>query len=277
MEGLQVFQNEEFGQIRTIMIESEPWFVGNEVAEALGYVDARSTVSRKVCKEDKRVVKMTTRSRGLQNTTIINESGLYTLIMGSKLKSAIKFQRWVTSEVLPALRKTGSYSVDSRNNEMTTDTLMLAELYKTVADHFKAVSALTETVALLAEQQNKMNAMLIEKDILSTKQIECKNEDNDISYNDWISEVYEILNDFEILTGVTTNEMLHIAYKRYQADYNLSLEHYKKQYCEKNIVNQNSVSTLYVIFKTSELRNDFVGFLEAFYEKTNKYVQEHKS
>ncbi|MGE9999238.1 phage antirepressor [Catenibacterium mitsuokai] len=110
MNELQVFKNQEFGQVRTLTLNDEPWFVGKDVAEALGYAEPRSAVSKKVDDADRGVAEMETPS-GKQNMTIINESGLYALIFGSKLESAQKFKRWVTSEVLPALRKTGQYQV----------------------------------------------------------------------------------------------------------------------------------------------------------------------
>ena len=109
MNNLQVFNNEEFGQIRTMVIDGEPWFVGKDVAEALGYERPTDTVRKRVDDEDRGISKMETPS-GKQEMTIINESGLYTLVLGSKLDSAKRFKRWVTSEVLPAIRKTGSYN-----------------------------------------------------------------------------------------------------------------------------------------------------------------------
>lgn len=109
MNNLQVFNNEEFGQIRTMVIDGEPWFVGKDVAEALGYERPTDTVRKRVDDEDRGISKMETPS-GKQEMTIINESGLYTLVLGSKLDSAKRFKRWVTFEVLPAIRKTGSYN-----------------------------------------------------------------------------------------------------------------------------------------------------------------------
>ena len=111
MNELQVFTNPEFGQVRTVTIEEEPWFVGKDVAVALGYESPRAAVSKKVDPEDKGVSEMETPS-GKQQMTIINESGLYALIFGSKLESAKRFKHWVTSEVLPAIRKTGGYLAD---------------------------------------------------------------------------------------------------------------------------------------------------------------------
>ena len=125
MNELQVFTNPEFGQVRTLTIEEEPWFVGKDVAVALGYESPRAAVSKKVDPEDKGVSEMETPS-GKQQMTIINESGLYALIFGSKLESAKRFKHWVTHEVLPAIRKTGSYSIIPKARALTTDDYMKA-------------------------------------------------------------------------------------------------------------------------------------------------------
>lgn len=111
--AIQIFQNPEFGQVRTLKINGEPWFVGKDVAEILGYSNPRKTIIDHVDEEDKGVTKCDTLG-GTQNLTIINESGLYSLILSSKLPGAKKFKRWVTSEVLPAIRKTGGYSSDNQ-------------------------------------------------------------------------------------------------------------------------------------------------------------------
>ncbi len=110
MNELQVFANPEFGTVRTLLIDNEPWAVGKDVAQALGYKEPAKAVRDHVDPEDRGMSKMDTPS-GEQTMTIINESGLYSLILSSKLPSAKRFKRWVTSEVLPALRKTGSYTV----------------------------------------------------------------------------------------------------------------------------------------------------------------------
>ena len=92
------------------MVDGEPWFVGKDVAEALGYEKPTDTVRKHVDKEDRGISKMETPS-GMQEATIINESGLYSLILRSKLESAKKFKRWVTADVLPSIRKTGTYAL----------------------------------------------------------------------------------------------------------------------------------------------------------------------
>ena len=94
--------------IRTLEINGEPYFVGKDVATLLGYAEPRSAVSKKVDSEDRGVAKMETPS-GTQEVTVINESGLYSLILSSKLPSAKRFKRWVTSEVLPSIRRSGGY------------------------------------------------------------------------------------------------------------------------------------------------------------------------
>lgn len=115
MNEIQIFKNEEFGDIRTVTIENEPWFVGKDVATALGYSNPQKAVRDHISEEDRGVNEMDTPS-GRQNLAVINESGLYALIFGSKLESAKRFKHWVTSEVLPAIRKTGAYQ-----KPMTTD------------------------------------------------------------------------------------------------------------------------------------------------------------
>lgn len=118
MNDLQIFNNEEFGQIRTVTIENEPWFVGKDVAEALGYVKARNAIASHVEDDDKRDAPIQGDLGGTQLMTIINESGLYALIFGSKLESAKRFKHWVTSEVLPSIRKTGKYQMENLSTEM---------------------------------------------------------------------------------------------------------------------------------------------------------------
>lgn len=110
MNELQVFKNQEFGSVRTLVVNDEPWFVGKDIAESLGYTATEKAIRTHIDGDDKGVTEMDTPG-GKQKVVIINESGLYSLVLSSKLPSAKKFKRWVTSEVLPALRKTGQYQV----------------------------------------------------------------------------------------------------------------------------------------------------------------------
>ena len=117
MGQLKIFESEEFGQVRTVMRDGEVWFIARDVAEALGYANASDAISKHVDREDKGIAKCDTLG-GTQELTVLNESGLYSLILSSKLGSAKRFKRWVTSEVLPAIRKTGSYEMDDYSPEM---------------------------------------------------------------------------------------------------------------------------------------------------------------
>lgn len=110
MLDLTVFTNEEFGEVRTLMIEGEPWFVGKDVVDILGYRNGSRDINRHVDEEDKRKI-MLFDGKQDKETIIINESGLYSLILSSKMPNAKKFKRWVTKEVLPSIRKTGGYKV----------------------------------------------------------------------------------------------------------------------------------------------------------------------
>ena len=112
MSKLEIFENSEFGEIRTVEINNEPWFIGKDVAEILGYERPTKAVSDHVDVEDRDVVPIQDSIGRMQNTPIVNESGLYSLILSSKLPNAKAFKRWVTSEVLPAIRKHGLYAID---------------------------------------------------------------------------------------------------------------------------------------------------------------------
>lgn len=109
MNKLKIFENPEFGAIRTMEIDGEPWFVGKDVATALGYSNPRKAIADHVEQEDKNTVTIRDGIKGNPNMTVINESGVYSLILSSKLPTAKAFKRWVTSEVLPTIRKTGGY------------------------------------------------------------------------------------------------------------------------------------------------------------------------
>lgn len=128
---ITVFTNDYFGTIRTLEIDSEPWLVGKDVAEILGYANARDAISRHVDCEDKTTVVISDGGSNYKSkTTIINESGLYSLILGSKLPSAKKFKHWITSEVLPSIRKTGGYNTEELENIKSELSEIRTELIK---------------------------------------------------------------------------------------------------------------------------------------------------
>ena len=145
------FTNEQFGKIRTTLIDGEPWFISRDVAIALGYSNPNKAVKDHVDEEDKGITNRYTLG-GNQNLGIINESGLYSLILSSKLPNAKVFKRWVTSEVLPSIRKTGSYATPEA-------------IYKTLIEPKNLIIVL-ET---LAEEQAKNKKLTAENAVLSVK------------------------------------------------------------------------------------------------------------
>lgn len=133
MNELKIFNNKEFGKIRTVTIDNEPWFVGKDVASSLGYERATKAIQDHVDSEDKDEVPIQDSIGRMQKTPIISESGLYALIFGSKLESAKRFKHWVTSEVLPALRKTGGYNLQQpQGKELLA--LAVLEAQKTIEE-----------------------------------------------------------------------------------------------------------------------------------------------
>ena len=138
---MQVFQNEEFGRLRTVKISGEPWFAGKDVAEALGYSNASKAVKAHVDAEDKQFIMVDWADSQYGNlpssstkTAFINESGLYSLILSSKLDSAKRFKRWVTSEVLPSIRKHGAYMTDALLEQAANNAGVAAQVVKALAE-----------------------------------------------------------------------------------------------------------------------------------------------
>ena len=164
---MTVFKNlvhPEFGELRTVEIDGEPWFVGKDVAAALGYADVNKAVAMHVENEDKKLNDKSSPSFGQRGATLINESGLYSLILSSKLPSAKEFKHWVTAEVLPSIRKNGAYI---RNQENMTPAEIVArgliaaqkiieEREKEIAHLNNRCGRLTQTIA---EKQDIINAI----------------------------------------------------------------------------------------------------------------------
>lgn len=164
MNGLQIFNSEEFGDIRTVTIENEPWFVGKDVAEILGYERGTKAVVDHVDAEDRKMLDGEAQSYfgielGQRGGWLINESGLYGLILSSKLPSAKRFKHWVTSEVLPAIRKNGSYQLAPQGEELLA--LAVIEAKKTIdslKDQCKFLGEqAVENQKLISELQPKAN------------------------------------------------------------------------------------------------------------------------
>lgn len=153
MNELMIFNNPEFGEIRTVEIDGEPWLVGKDVALALGYKNPQEAIRTHVDDEDKGVSEILTPG-GKQKIPVINESGLYALVLSSKLPGAKKFRRWVTAEVLPSIRKTGTYTAASKELQAI---FMLD--HRTV-EHEQRITALEESMVVDYSQQRTLAAQV---------------------------------------------------------------------------------------------------------------------
>ena len=146
----QIFKNEEFGQIRTCTMNGETYFVGKDVALALGYKNTMDALMRHVDEEDKQTSGFTMGSHRY-SMTVVNESGLYSLILSSKLDSARRFKRWVTGEILPAIRKNGHYELEQRTRKLENRNTLLEEIsaqQKPLTDYARHILSSTQTVTI---------------------------------------------------------------------------------------------------------------------------------
>ena len=146
----QIFKNKEFGQIRTCMVDGETYFVGKDVASGLGYKNTKNALMRHVDEEDKLGARFTTSGQN-REMIVINESGLYSLILSSKLESARRFKRWVTSEVLPQIRKNGRYELEQQNRVLESRNALLEEItvqQKPLTDYARIILSSTQTVTI---------------------------------------------------------------------------------------------------------------------------------
>lgn len=165
--AIKIFENEEFGSIRTMEINGEPYFVGKDVAEILGYSKARNAIANHVDDDDKKVAPIQGDLGGIQEMTVINESGLYSLILSSKLPNAKRFKRWVTSEILPSIRKTGSYSIQSKpDSYMIEDPIERAKRWIEEQEEKKALEVKIEAQKPLVEYAEHIQAS---KDVIDMK------------------------------------------------------------------------------------------------------------
>lgn len=163
MADIKVFDSPEFGQVRTVLVDGQPWFVGKDVASALGYEKPTDAVRKRCDDEDRGISKMETPS-GAQDMTIINESGLYSLVLSSKLESAKRFKRWVTSEVLPSIRQTGGYI---KADGLTDEEIMA----KAVLIGQKTIERLKQENAKLKPAADYAKRLLLAEGCVTTTQI----------------------------------------------------------------------------------------------------------
>lgn len=182
MSNIQIFNNPEFGEIRTVVIDGEPWFVGRDVAVALGYAKPQNAVRDNVEEDDARKQGITDAIGREQQTVVINESGLYSLIFGSKLESAKKFKKWVTSEILPSIRKTGAYGQQRLPMTIPEQIQIIAQGYGELHEEVKTIKKDFE------DFKNDMPILGVEESRITSavkrKGVECLGGKESNAYND---------------------------------------------------------------------------------------------
>lgn len=214
MQNLEIFKNDEFGEVRTVLINDEPYFVAKDITDRLGFSNGRDAVSKHVDDEDKSDVAIHDGSQN-RNMTVINESGLYSLVLSSKLDGAKKFRRWITSEVIPQIRRTGGYQAPKSFAEalrlaaeqaekmeaLEKENKMLlpkAEFFDAVTDSKTAIS-IGEVAKVLdmGIGQNKLFAFLREQKILDRQNIPYQ-EYIDRGYFRIVEQKYEVHGEVRI-------------------------------------------------------------------------------
>ena len=243
MNELVIFSNPEFGEIRTVEINGEPWLVGKDVAVALGYTNPRDALRKHVDNEDRNTVAVHDGIKGNPNMTIINESGLYSLILSSKLPGAKKFKRWVTAEVLPSIRKTGSYSVPSAEDAPASK--------KDLAD-------LTATVQLLIE---RMDAQAASHPALP-QSLDPPEEGALVpgAKKRWMRTASEKLDLLSTRKGQSHRALLHQIYRILENQWGVSLEEERLRVMEE--MNLTDCSVLAAIFYTDEIKDGFEDIVD---------------
>lgn len=203
-----LFKHDEFGEIRTLNIDGEPWFVGRDIAEVLKYKNTKDAISAHIDAEDKRIIQRsenTTFEIPTRGLTIINESGLYSLILSSKLPGAKKFKHWVTAVALPSLRKHGAYITAETLHKTMSDPRELAKLLTTLADEQDKRRKLEEENAFLSVKAKYYDLILQSKNSVPVTQIAKDYGMSAIAFN-------RMLHDFGIQYPIRGSWVLYAEY-----------------------------------------------------------------
>ena len=276
MNELKIFQSEEFGKIRTVTIDGEPYFVGKDVTEALGYSNSRKAIADHVAEEDKGVTKCDTLG-GKQDLVVINESGLYALIFGSKLESAKRFKHWVTSEVLPALRKTGSYTISQSQNGQS----------KPMSREYLLATAFLESQKVIEENTREIARLSVECDNLNDQVSQDQEVIDAMTKDVTPAEKRAVLN--RLMTykhGAVAGSRWSILYREFEEKYHFNLDIRMRNY-NKNPDNKKCKSKVdyvdRVLGMLDELyalavklfRSDYDALIEQTYHvrKTDEQIQ----
>jgi len=263
MNELQIFNNPEFGDIRTVEINGEPWLVGKDVARALGYSNTKDALGKHVDPEDKRGSRFATPS-GEQEMTIINESGLYSLVLSSKLPGAKKFKRWVTSEVLPAIRKRGGYLTPELAETMASGFETLTGTVQTMATAFEG---LEKRVAALEQGRPELRALPPEPernpfddDIDNPFADDPPRPSSILARKLWMRLVNEKLDLLSVRYGKSNNAILHRIYQDMEERFNTVMDEERCRVMEEQGLEKCSV--LLAIFFDPDLRDYFQRYVD---------------
>lgn len=194
MNDIKIFNNPEFGDVRAVEVNGEPYFVGKDAAEILGYSNTRDALAKHVDEEDKAEVAIHDGSQN-RNMVVINESGLYSLILSSKLPNAKQFKRWVTGEILPSIRRHGAYMTDDVLHKAITEPDFLIQLATELKEEKLKRKQLESTVAVQTQQISELkpkasyyDVVLNAKDLLSTSKIAKDYGKSAVWLNKWLHE-----------------------------------------------------------------------------------------
>ena len=253
MDELQIFENPEFGTIRSVEVEGEPWLVGKDVAAALGYTDTSDALKRHVDDGDK-LTRRFTDSGQSREMYIINESGLYSLILSSKLPGAKKFKRWVTSEVLPSIRKSGGY--------------LAPAAAKALEDMSAAVQLLSEQMEELSGQMGELSGQMGEllnredgESVALAALPELRRQAPGIAARRrWMRAVNEKLDLLSSKLGRSHASILHQVYKIMERQSQISLDEERMDVIET--YNLGECSILTAIFYNDYLRAEFQELID---------------
>ena len=251
MNDLQIFNSPEFGEIRATEIDGEPWFAGKDIAKALGYNNTKDALARHVDSEDKRGSRIPTPS-GEQEMTIINESGVYSLIFSSRLEKAKEFKRWVTSVVLPSIRKHGAYITPQAQPD--------AALQAVVQPIAAALEVLSGAVQAMSQRLDGLEQGRGELKALPPGGEGASSSPGVASQRRWMRTVSEKLDLLSAKYGKSNNAVLHKIYKDIEEEFETVMEDERYRVMEEQGLEKCSVLT--AIFFDEELRAYFQQYVD---------------
>lgn len=263
MTDLQVFNNPEFGEIRAVEIDGEPWFVGKDMAAALGYGDTDQALRKHVDDEDK-LTRQIDGSGQKRDMTIINESGVYSLIFSSRLEKAKAFKRWVTAEVLPAIRKHGAYIAPGAQAPATLDGAALQTFAAAIDTLSAAVQTLTQRMDAQDRGQGGMRALppMPEKNPFDDNPFadDSPKPSSIIAKKLWMKLANEKLDLLGARYGKGHNAILHKIYQDMEEHFDTVMEDERYRVMEEQGLEKCSV--LLAIFFDPELRDYFQRYVD---------------